>query len=331
MCKLQLFLLLFFTLILSSCGDSTKNNPADKVTVQLKFAHQAQFAGLYVAQENGYFAEENLDVTFTEGGRGMDLIDPVAEGEAQFGIASSDLILAKRAQGVKIKAIAAIYRRSAATFVTKINSGLVRPHDLLGKKVAVISENAKEYEFQLRAMLKKLNLDISDVELVDLDHEYKGFINGDVEVTGAYVTGGAMRLRAQGVGLNYIWPSDYGIDFYSDTIFVSDSLIASNSALILRFLRAALKGWNEAIRNTEEAIDITMRYAKIKDRKLQTAMMEAQHPLIYTGEDQIGWMKETVWSGMNRIMFEQGVIDQPLDDINSLYSMKFLQDIYPDS
>jgi NitT/TauT family transport system substrate-binding protein len=324
----KLLVILFFILTLVSCGDSPPNVPSDKVNVQLKYLHQAQFAGLYVALEKGYYREENLDVNLTEGGRGMDLVAPVVGGEAHFGIVSSDLILAKRAEGVPIKAIAAIYRRSATSFVSLSDSGIVRPHDMVGKKIAVISKNAREYEFQLRAMLKNLDLDIAEMDLVNLDHQYKGFIEGDIDVTGAYVTGGAMRLQAQGVGLNFIWPSDYGINFYSDTIFTSDSLIEKNSDLVIRFLRATLKGWNEAIRNTEEAVEITMQYAKIKDKELQTKMMEAQHPLIYTGEDQIGWMTEIVWSGMNKVMSEQNIIEKPLSDISTVYTMDFLEEIY---
>ncbi len=315
-------------LSLTGCGDSPKPTALDKVTVQLKFLHQAQFAGLYWAVEKGYFLDENIEVTFIEGGRGVDLIAPVVKGEVQFGIASSDLILTKRVLGLPIKAIAAIYRRSAVTFISKSGSSILRPHDMVGKKVAVFSENAIEYELQLRAMMKKLNIDIQDMDLVELDRGYKEFLTGEVDVTGAYVTGGAMRLKAQGVELNYIWPSDYGIDFYSDTIFVSDSLIDGNRALIERFLRAALKGWNETIRNTEEAVEITMKYADIKDKILQSAMMDAQYPLIYTGEDEIGWMTERVWQRMNTILFEQGVIDQPLDDVNSVYTMQFLHNVY---
>lgn len=315
-------------LSLTGCGDSSKPAVLDKVTVQLKFTHQAQFAGLYWAVEKGFFLDENIEVTFLEGGRGVDLMKPVITGDAQFGIASSDLILAKRVLGQPVKAIAAIYRRSAVTFVSKIDSGILRPHDMVGKKIAVYSENAKEYEFQLRAMMKKLNIDIQKMDLVELDHSYDGFLNGSVDVTGAYVTGGAMRLKAQGEELNYIWPIDYGIDFYSDTIFVNDSLIESNSDLVERFLRAALKGWNETIRNSEEAVEVTMKYVKNQDKNLQAAMMDAQHPLIYTGEDEIGWMTGRVWQRMNTILYEQGVTYQALDDVKSVFTMQFLLKVY---
>lgn len=325
---LRCFFAVLFLFFIQGCTAPIEQGGADKVRVQLKFKHQAQFAGLYWALEKGYYQEENLEVEFIEGGRGIDLVAPVVSGEAQFGIASSDLILARRSEGIPVTAIAAIYRRSAATYVSRKGSGIVRPHDMVGKKVAVYSKNAKEYEFQLKAMLTRLNLDISQIELVDLDHQYEKFITGEVDITGAYVTGGALRLENKGVKLNYIWPSDYGIDFYSDTLFVNDSLLENDSDLILRFLRATLKGWNGAIRNSEQAVDITIKFAAIKDKKLQTAMMDAQHPLIYTGEDHIGWMSKRVWSGMNTILFDQGVIDTPITDINSVYTMRFLNSIY---
>lgn len=327
---LRVFTIVFFlTLGLVGCNDVVPNTPLDKVTVQLKFVHQSQFAGIYMALEKGYYRDENLDVQLKEGGGGVDLVASVVSGEAQFGIASSDLILAKRTEGVQIKAIAAIYRRSAAIFVSKAGSGIKRPHDMIGKRISVFAENAREYEFQLRAMLSKLNLDISEMELLPLDYHYKKFIGGDTDVTGAYLTGGVLRLKSQGVGeLNYIFPSDYGIDFYSDTIFVNDSLLEQNSDLVLRFLRATLKGWNDAIRDMEKAVDVSMRFSTTGDKDLETAMMDAQLPLIYTGYDHIGWMDEKVWSGMNKILFEQEVIAKPLDDINSVFTMELLRTIY---
>jgi len=162
------------------------------------------------------------------------------------------------------------------------------------------------------------------VTLVDLDYQYQRFIDDEIDVTGTYVTGGALRLQAQGVELNYIWPTDYGIDFYSDTIFTSDSILQERPELVKRFLRASMKGWDYAIRNSSEAVDITMEYAKIKDRPLQMRMMEAQHQLIYTGEDSIGWMEDRVWIGMHDIMYEQGVIQKPLADIHSTFTNTFL-------
>ena len=326
MVRLRYCLLGFVCSLMVSCSGDEPQTP-DKVRVQLKYFHQAQFAGLYIAEKKGYFKDENLEIEFIEGGKGVDLISPVATGDIHFGIASSDHILISRTEGAPVTAIAAIYRRSAAIFVAKANSGIHRPHDMVGKTVAVYSQNAKEYEYQLRAMLKKLGIEIEQMTLVELDHQYDGFMNDEVDVTGAYVTGGALRLDAQGVELNYIWPTDYGIDFYSDTLFTSDSLLKDSPDFVMRFLRASLKGWDYAIRNSVEAVDVTMEYAKIKDRSLQVKMMEAQHPLIYTGEHSIGWMEDRVWGGMHEIMYEQGVIKKPLADIHSTFTNEFVEQL----
>lgn len=318
------------TLFCFGCSDSQPPLQTDTVTVQLKYVHQAQFAGMYLAIENGYYRDEHITIEFLEGGRGIDLIAPVIEGKAQFGIAASDLILARRAENKPIKAIAAVYRRCAAAFVSLKDSNILRPEDMLGKRIAVLSKNAKEYEFQFRAMMKKLEMDISTTELVPLDHQYTEFLAGDIDVTGAYITGGAMRLKAKGKELNIIWPGDYGIHFYSDTIFTHDKTIKENPELVERFLRATIKGWEQAIGNPKEAVETTMKYAKIKDQKLQTDMMDAQYPLIHTGEDRIGWMKDEVWIGMNKVLYEEKVIPSPLADVELVYTNSFLQRIWDD-
>jgi hypothetical protein len=64
--------------------------------------------------------------------------------------------------------------------------------------------------------------------------------------------------------------------------------------------------------------------AEIKDRELQTAMLEASVPLIHTGEDQISWMRPEVWDEMHEILLTQGFFQEPLD-LNKVHTLEFLQ------
>lgn len=65
------------------------------ITIQLSWLHQAEYAGLYAADQLGYFADERLDISFLEGGPEVDFISPVLNGDAQFGIAQpADVIFA---------------------------------------------------------------------------------------------------------------------------------------------------------------------------------------------------------------------------------------------
>jgi len=62
----------------------------DEITLQLKWLHQAQFAGFYLAQEKGYYADERLKVNFLEGGLNMEVMASLLDGNAGFSVVSSE-------------------------------------------------------------------------------------------------------------------------------------------------------------------------------------------------------------------------------------------------
>jgi len=282
-----------------------------------------------VAQEKGYYAQENLKVNFLEGGPGVDIAQRVLSGQADFGVLAPEFILMARSQGQPLTSISAIYRRSAVVFVARADSGIVRPADFLGKTVATKSESGAvvDLETQFYAMMNQLGLDVSQVNIVPYDSDYTAFYQGEADVTAAYFTGGLIRMRQQGLQLNLIWPADYGVHFYSDTLVTTDELVAENPDLVLRFLRASLRGWQTAIEDYTQAVAITLEYAQVKDAALQTAMMEAMLPLVHTGEDHIGWMKAERWQGMYDILHEQRLLAAPFD-VQRAYTLRFLQEIY---
>jgi NitT/TauT family transport system substrate-binding protein len=317
-------LLLLAMAVLAACRPQEVEKPPDEVSVQLKFVHQAQFAGFYVAQERGYYADENIEVTFIEGGPGIEAAEQVITGQADFGVDAPEDVLMQRSQGKPVVAIAVIYRRNPLVFVALADSGIERPSDFLGRTVAIA---ACDGELQLEAMLKRLGLDINQVEIIPFSYDYDSFYNGEVDVTIGYATGGLIRIRQQGYQVNVIWPSDYVVHLYADTLITTDEMIAENPDLVTRLLRATLRGWREAIEDPEAAVEITLKYAREADAELQTQMMEASVPLVHTGEDQIGWMRGEVWQGMHDILLEQGLLDEPLD-MDEVYTMEFLQKVY---
>jgi NitT/TauT family transport system substrate-binding protein len=312
-----------------ACEPQQAKRVPDEVTLQLKWVHLPQFAGFYMAQEKGYYTKENIKVTFLEGGQGIDNAESVISGKADFGVVAPEDVLIKRSQGAPLTAIAAIYRRSAVVYLSKADSGIVRPSDFLGKKVAAAGTAGaiRDFEFQFYALIKKLGLDSKKLKIVTYDPDYVAFYKGEVDVTAAFATGGLIKMRQKGLKLNIIWPSDYGIHFYSDTLATTDRLIAENPGLVSRFLRASLKGWQDAIEDYKQAVNVTLKYSQIKDPELQTAMMEAMLALVHTGEDRIGWMKPERWQGMYKILFEQRLLARPFD-VSQAYTLQFLKEIY---
>ena len=310
--------------LLAACAPEEVEKPPDQISVHLSWVHQAGFAGLYMAQERGYYAEENIEATFIEGGPGIDPVERVVAGQVEFGLDRAEKILVRSSRGEPVVAIATIYRHNPLAFVVMADSGIERPVDFLGRTAAIRGGNG---ELPFQAMMTKLGLDTNQVEIVPYSYDYTPFYNGEVDITVAYLNGGLIRMRQKGYQVNLIWPSDYGVHLYGQTLFTTNQLIVENPDLVTRFLRATLRGWREAVEEPEAAAEITLKYAKEADAELQTRMMEASVPLIHTGEDQIGWMRAEVWQGMHDILLEQGLLDGPVD-LDGVYTMEFLQKIY---
>jgi NitT/TauT family transport system substrate-binding protein len=318
-------LLLIILVCLAACAPRPAPTPTPtSVTVALAWTHQAQFAGLYAADQKGYYAAEGLAVTFVEGGPSVDPIATVGSGKAQFGDNAGDVLLVSRAAGKPVKAIAVIYRRSARVYVSLASSGITRPQDMAGKTISLNASGRAPFE----AMMNRVGIQPNQYTLVNSTSDLAPFYSGQVQVRAVYLTNEVLTMQAAGYALNIIYPDDYGIHNYGDVLMATDELIASQPDLVLRFLRASLKGWTYAVENPGETGAMVQKYNPQADPKLQVGQMTASLPLINTGEDHIGWMKPETWAGMEKLLTDQGVITAPLD-VTSAYTMQFLNQIYP--
>jgi NitT/TauT family transport system substrate-binding protein len=315
--------LLTFTLILASCSPKPTVSTPTPITVQLSWSHQAQFAGFYAADQQGYFADEGLDVTFVEGGPEVDFISPVAKGAAQFGVAQpADAILA-RAQGLPVRSIAVIYRRSPIVFFSLADSGITRPQDFVGKKI----RTAVTVDQTLHAMMTNVGIQPDQYEPVFLPSDIQQFATGDVPVWGGYINVLVVEVQRAGYEINIISPDDYGIHFYGDVLITTDDVITKQPDLVRRFLRATLKGWKYALEHPEMIGSFVQKYKPDADPAVEVDKMIRSIPLVNTGEDNIGWMTADRWKAMGDILREQGALIGSLD-IQQVYTMQFLKEIY---
>src|SRR5438445_5941296 len=136
----------------------------DKVTLQLKWVTQAQFAGYYAAKQKGLYGTEQLDVTIRPGG--LDIVPErvVADGGAQFGLDWLPSLLSAREQGAPLVNIAQLFAYSGMRELAFKASGIKGAGDLRGRKVAVWFGGN---EFALLATLEQYRIDPQkDVTLV---------------------------------------------------------------------------------------------------------------------------------------------------------------------
>ena len=249
----------FFYLILILI--STISNANEKVVLQLKWFHQFQFAGYYAAKEKGFYDEVGLDVEIKERDLKYNNIDEVINGNAQYGIADSILILYRLKQQ-PVVIVSPIFQHSPSIFISLKKKNINSIYELNNKDILFYPNDTDG--FSLIAMIKKFD---SNVNLLRERHkdDYVKLINNEVDLMPAYIANEPFLLKEKGYDVNIINPSNYGFDMYGDILFTSEDEAKNNPNRVVRFRDATLKGWKYALENKEEIIQlIHTKYANEK-------------------------------------------------------------------
>lgn len=256
---------------------------------------------------------------------GDDTIATVMDGNADFGLSYGAGIIIGRSKASSITAIATIHRRHPLAFMTLTDSGITKPQDFPGHSIRKLVPGSSAVAFQ--AVMTNLGLDPDSVKQVDVGFDLSPFLKGDLDIWPGFIINEVLTARESGYDVNLIMPDDYGVHLYGITLFTTDILVRDNPDLVLRFLRATLKGWRWAVENPEEAGRFAVKYDPTLDENLQAESMKAAGPLVHTGEDQIGWMRPKIWKDMHDILIEQGLLDESCN-VEDMYTMEFLNAIY---
>jgi len=251
---LILFYLTFILIFISALPVCSKE--LEKVTLQLKWFHQFQFAGYYAAVEKGFYAEEGLDVSLREIDLKKGNIPSLLDGSAQYGVSDVGLLV-ERLNGQPVVLLKQIFQHSPLVLLTKKESGITNPLGLKNKKVMTsISSRA---DVPILAMLLDTLGSTENIEFVDHTYSVSDLVSGKVDAMTAYMSNQPYILKEMGVELNILDPRDYGIDFYGDNLYTTEKEIKENPERVKKMIRASLKGWHYAMDNPEEIIDIILK------------------------------------------------------------------------
>jgi len=236
----------------------------DKLTVQMKWVPQAQFAGYYVAKDKGFYKEVGLDVTVKAGGPDVNPSQVIAGGGADVIVDWMPSAMATREKGVPLVNIAQVFQRSGMMLTCRKDSGIKAPTDFKGKTLGVWF-SGNEYPF-LSWMAKlgyKTTGGADGVSVLKQGFNVDPLLQKQAACISTMTYNEYWQLIEAGMkadDLIVFKYEDQGVATLEDGLYVlqkslDDPKMADKLA---RFLKATLKGWDYAIKNQDEAVKIVL-------------------------------------------------------------------------
>ena len=306
--------LLACVLVLAACGTADRTpTPAPggsggapaKITLQLQWFYQAQFAGYIAAVDQGFYREQGLDVQLLEGGVDIVPQTALAQGKADYAVAWVPKALASREQGANITDVGQIFARSGTYQVAFASSNISTPADFKGKKVGNWGFGN---EFELFAGMTKAGLDPGkDVTLVQQQFDMQALLKKEIDAAQAMSYNEyAQLLEAKNPATGKLYTAD---DFQiidwkeAGTSMLQDAVWANTDKLsdpayqqqTVKFLVGTLKGWAYCRDNAESCRDLVVARGSKLGKSHQLWQMNEVNKLVWPATGGVGTISEADW------------------------------------
>ena len=284
----------------------------EKVTVQLKWLPQAQFAGYYVAQAKGYYKDAGLDVTIKPGGPDISPVQVIAGKAADVVVNWMPDALAAREAGVPLVNIAQVFDKSGLMLTCKKSSGVSSPKDLKGKTLGVWF-GGNEYPFL--NWMAKLNLKPdTDIKVLKQGFNVDPLLQNQAACISTMIYNEYWQVVDAGVKeseLVTFFYEDQGVASLEDGLYVLEGKLKDKAFVerTAKFVRATLKGWNDAVKDPAEAAKIVVAAdpSGSATLKVQQRQMENVAKLITTANTaKMGYLEPAAFERTVKVLMTAG-------------------------
>ena len=254
-------------LLVGTCAASAAYATDLPVTVvQLNGPLGARFAGLFVADYQGYYDESEIAVSIIPGGPGVEPATALASGRVSIAVERAPEALAARERGVPLVNIAQLFAAPAMQIVCRADSGIRAPADLRGRKLGAWRAGGR---WALTAWLAGQGLAPGDVALVDQDHDALLLLERRADCISAMSYDESAQLAGAGIPaaeLTVLPLASHGPAPLEDGYWVLDSVLLDPHRVwgLAAFLYATQRGWEWARANPVEAVRIVQEYDPLK-------------------------------------------------------------------
>lgn len=282
------------------------------------------FVGVYVAEEEGYFAEENLEVTVEHSpGRGEHL-QLLTAGKIHVTTQDVAVLLQRRADpGLPLVSIALIGQKGQQAYAALSSSNLLTPKDWEGHIVGYKGTPPPD----LFALISASGADLDKIQLVNVGFDPRVLTEGQVDVYPVYKSNEPYLLESWGFDITLWDADDFDVPTLGLAYVTSEDILLNEPEILTRFIRSALKGINFAINNPEQAIEHVLKYTGPEtDRDhmlfmLQSEIADAQSE--HTGKYGLGWHLEEEWQALADLLGQYEAM--PAIDVSKAFTNRILE------
>ncbi len=309
--------------LLTACGavststPATPERPLTTVRIGLDWTPNTNHTGLYVAQAQGYYAEQGLQVEILGAQEGGTVEQLVASGRLDFGISYQEGVTQARVEGVPIVSIAAIIQHNTSGFASRVEEGITSPRDFIGKKYGAFGSPIEEAV--IRGLLECAGVgdQFDQVQFVDIGSSDFFVATERDEVDFVWIFKGWTGIEAEvrGIPLNIVMMNDVQCipDYYTPVIITSEKLIAENPDLVRRFLAATSAGYRFAIEQPAAAAEILLKAVPELDAELVRRSQQYLAGQYQAEAPRWGEQKLEVWQAYAQWMAERNLIARMIE------------------
>ncbi len=310
----------------ASTGEDVPPNPPATVTLMLDWVPNVNHTGIFVAQDQGYFADEGLSVNIIQPGEVI-AEQAVASGSAEFGISFQEQVTLLHAGGdSQLVSLAAIFQHNTSGFATRADTGASSPAEWAGLTYGSFGSPFEEPT--LEALMTCAGGDFDQLTIVDTGFSDPLALLQTQQIDLAWIFFGTQGIAAEqeGIQLSTILMSDHTDcipDYYTPILITRQQIIDETPDVVQSFVAAVSRGYTYAAEHPDEAAAILFKAAPESDEATLRAQQEWSSPRYQAEADRWGEQTLAVWEGYSQWMDNHGIINQPID-AQSAFTTEFL-------
>ncbi len=315
----RIFALLPLILLLASCGGASSGghgsqNGPEKVTLTLDWYPNADHAGVYVAEEQGYFEDASLEVEMRQPSDPAAVLQLVAAGRSEFGISYENEMTSAAARDIPVLSIMAITQHPLNSIISLKKSGIDSPEELAGKKIGYAGTSFGTAVID--TVVQEAGKDPSSVEKVNVGYDLRPALTSRRvdAVVDAYWNIEAVELAQEGFETNVIRLNEVGVPNYNELVFAtSKSYANANPDVVRRFVGALVKGHEYALENPQAAHHALLEANEELDPETVEETLKLTVPLFKDEGESVGYQDPEEWRAYVKWAVKNDVLPRPID------------------